>query len=133
MELNINSPAYYSDEYGVNDAVYSFCRECNSWFKNKEYSETLKIIGIVPAIAPKDRYEDGLWKEKVSVLCNGTVASICIRLDFEAYHAASDAGKVELVKEAVIKAIKKVKTKGKFDLESFVSDLDNMPYHGDEE
>lgn len=126
MELNINSTAYYSKEYGVNDVVYSFCRQCNSYFKEKEYSETLKTIGIVPIAAPVQMYDDGLWKEKVSMLDQGAVASVSIRMDFESYHNADDLEKVELVKEAVLKAVKKIKTKGKLDYEAFKSDLEKI-------
>lgn len=124
MELNINSPAYYSKEYGINDRVYSFCRECSAYFKEKEYSENMKIVGILPVAAPVQFYEDGLWKEKVSILDNGAVASISVRMDFEAYHFADDAGKVALMKDAILKAVKKIKTKGKFDYEAFKRDLD---------
>ncbi len=52
MELNINSPAYFSDQYGVDDEVYRYCRSLYAFFKDKEYSKTLSVIGITPVIAP---------------------------------------------------------------------------------
>ncbi len=57
MELNINSPAYFSEQYGVDDEVYRYCRSLYAFFQDKEYSETLSVIGITPVIAPKEMYE----------------------------------------------------------------------------
>ena len=53
MELNINSPAYFTNYYGVDDEVYSYCQNLHNFFKTQEYSETLTIIGITPIVAPK--------------------------------------------------------------------------------
>ena len=53
MELNINSPAYFTNHYGVDDEVYRYCQNLHNYFKTKEYSETLTIIGITPIVAPK--------------------------------------------------------------------------------
>lgn len=72
MELNINSPAYFTQQYGVNEGVYYYCKKCHEYFKDKEYSETLKIIGICPQCAPKDLYQKGMWKDKgLFVTMNG--------------------------------------------------------------
>ena len=42
MNLNINSPAYFTQQYGVDDDVYRYCQKCYKYFKDKEYSEVLK-------------------------------------------------------------------------------------------
>lgn len=44
MELNINSPAYFSVQYGVDDEVYRFFRSLYAFFQDKEYSKTLSIV-----------------------------------------------------------------------------------------
>ena len=88
MELNINSPAYFSDQYGVDDEVYRY-----AFFKDKEYSKTLSVIGITPVIAPKELYEQGLWKEHTKVVSLGACAIISIRMDFESYYEATAVGK----------------------------------------
>ena len=64
MELNINSPAYFKEHYGIDDEVYKFCQKAYVFFKDKEYSNTIHIIGIVPVVAPKEIYDSGKWKEK---------------------------------------------------------------------
>lgn len=125
MELNINSPAYFSEHYGVDDDVCRYCQKLYAYFKDKEYSETLSIIGIVPAVAPKELYEQGKWKENIQIRSLGSCAAINIRMDFESYYQADSNGKIELIKEMIIKAVKKIKSKGKFDWERFRDDLLN--------
>lgn len=125
MELNINSPAYFSEHYGVDDDVYRYCQKLNAFFKNKEYSETLSTIGIVPAVAPKELYEQGKWKENIQMRSFKSYVAINIRMDFESYYQADSNGKIELIKEMIIKAVKKIKSKGKFDWERFRDDLLN--------
>ena len=51
--------------------------------------------------------------------------AINIRMDFESYYQADSNGKIELIKEMILKAVKKIKSKGKFDLERFRDDLLN--------
>ena len=126
MELNINSPAYFTQQYGVNERVYWYCKKCHEYFKDKEYSETLRIIGICPQCAPKDLYQQGKWKEKVRLIGNGSCASIDIRIDFDQYYNVTDEGKVIIIRNTIMKAVKKVKAKGEFDYESFCRDLLNV-------
>lgn len=125
MELNINSPAYFTKHYGVDDDVYKYCRGLHDYFKTKEYSKILSIIGITPVIAPQAVYDQGLWKEKVQIVALGTCAMIDIRMDFESYYNADSKGKIEQIQQMLLKAIKKVKSKGKFDWERFREDLLN--------
>ena len=125
MELNMNSPAYYTSQYGVNDAVYDYCQNLYLYFKNKEYSNTLHTIGIIPIIAPRKMYDEGLWKEKVQFLNSKTCAMISIRLDYEQYYKANDQEKIKMMELMLIKAIKKIKNKGKFDTNQFIEDLLN--------
>ena len=63
MDLNINSPAYYTKEFGVEDEIYWFCRELSCFVKEKKYNDVITTIGLVPIIAPKEEIEKGLWKE----------------------------------------------------------------------
>ena len=97
MELNINSPAYFTQQYGVNERVYYYCKKCHEYFKDKEYSEILKVIGICPQCAPKDLYQKGMWKEKVRFIGNGSCASVDIRIDFDQYYNATDEEKVIII------------------------------------
>ena len=70
MELNINSPVYFSQHYGIDDEVYRFCQNAYIFFKDKEYSDILHIIGITPVAAPQELYDAGAWKESVELISN---------------------------------------------------------------
>lgn len=123
MELNINSPAYFKEHYGVDDEVYKFCQKAYAFFKDKEYSDTLHIIGIMPVVAPQEIYDSGKWKESTRFLCNKRIASIAIRMNFEDYYKADSFGKVEQTKSMILTAVKRIRSKGKFDYEKFRQDL----------
>lgn len=127
MELNINSPAYFSDHYGIDDDVYRYCQKLYTFFKDKQYSDSLSIIGIMPVVAPKELYEAGQWKESVKLIGSAACAIITIRLDFESYYSADSKGKIVLTRDAVLKAVKKIKSKGRFDFGGFEKDLLSIP------
>ena len=128
MELNINSPAYFTDHYGIDDEVYKYCQQLHDFFKTREYSESMNIIGITPVIAPKEIYDQGMWKEKVQVVGLGSCAMIDIRMDFDNDYNADSNGKIELIQQMIIRAVRKIKSKGKFDWENFRDDL--LSYQG---
>lgn len=67
MELNINSPVYYKEHYGIDNEVYRFCQRAYLYFKDKKYSNTLQIIGIVPIVAPQEVIESKNYKEKKQI------------------------------------------------------------------
>lgn len=123
MELNINAPAYFKEHYGMDDEVYKFCQKAYHFFKDREYSDTLHTIGIAPAAAPQEIYDSGSWKESTRFLCNKSIASIVIRMNFENYYKADSSGKVEQTKEMILAAVKRIRSKGKFDYDKFKADL----------
>lgn len=51
MELNINSPAYYNNIYGVDDDIYHMCRTLSSYigdFTELEGSTVDEILDRIP-------------------------------------------------------------------------------------
>ncbi|MCI9320322.1 MAG: hypothetical protein HFH05_09615 [Lachnospiraceae bacterium] len=95
MELNINQPAYFKEHYGVDDEVYRFCQKAYTFFKDKEYSDTLHTIGIMPAAAPQEIFDSGKWKESTRFLCHKSAVSIAIRMNFDNYYKADSLEKIE--------------------------------------
>lgn len=126
MELNINSTAYFKEHYGVDEEVYRFCQKAYLFFKDKEYSDTLHIIGITPVAAPQEIYDSGAWKERTQLVCNKSCAIIAIRMNFEHYYKADSSEKVEQTKEMILTAVKRIKLKGKFDYDKFKEDFSVM-------
>lgn len=126
MEVNINSPVYYKDHYGIDNAVYRFTQRAHLFFKEKEYSDTLQILGIVPIIAPQEVYAAGNYKERVRFLCGKGFASVEVKIDFDAYHYADSAGKITLNKDMLLTAAKRIKAKVDFDYDRFRDDLESL-------
>lgn len=127
MELNINSPAYFSEHYGIDDDVYRYCQRLYRFFLDKQYSDSLSTIGLMPAAAPEELYAARQWKESVRFIDHATCAIIHIRLDFNRYYHADSAEKIALMRDAILKAVKKIRSKSKFDLERFENDLRSIP------
>ncbi len=126
MELNINSPVYYKDHYGIDNAVYRFAQKAHSFFKEKAYSNTLQIIGIVPIIAPQEVWAAGNYAERIKFLCNKSVVSVEISMDFDTYHNTDSAGQIALTKEMLLTAAKRIKAKVDFDYDRFRDDLESL-------
>ena len=91
MELNINSPKYYKDVYGVDDEIYRLCQDIYIYFKDKSYSEIINIIGIIPIIAPKELLEKGKYKEVKHCSVAYGFADVNLFIDYEKY-VEDDAG-----------------------------------------
>ena len=113
----------WSNDYGIDDEVYKFCQRAYLFFKDKKYSNTLQIIGIVPIVAPQEIVEGKNYKEKVKFLCNKSVASINIKMDFNDYYNADSIKRIELTKEMILTAVKRIITKVDFDYGKFKEDL----------
>ena len=63
------------------------------------------------------------YKEKVKFLCNKRVASINIKMDFNDYYNADSIKRIELTKEMILTAVKRIITKVDFDFGKFKEDL----------
>ncbi|MDE7476769.1 MAG: hypothetical protein K2M91_02275 [Lachnospiraceae bacterium] len=74
-------------------------------------------------MAPQEMYDSGAWKESIKFLCNKSIVSIVIRMNFESYYNADSQGKLEQTKEMVLTAVKQIKSKGKIDYEKFEADF----------
>ena len=119
MELNINSPKYYKDVYGVDDEIYRLCQDIYIYFKDKSYSEIINIIGIIPIIAPKELLENGKYKEVKHCSVAYGFADVNLFMDYEKYVEASMDEKKFMIVKNVVDSVKAIKTKGKIDFNHF--------------
>lgn len=85
MDLNINSPAYYTQIYGVDDEIYWMCRGLCKALKEKQYSDVINIIGIVPIVAPTSEIGQGYWKERKKCENKAGFASISLQIDYKSF------------------------------------------------
>ncbi len=126
MELNVNSPAYYTDHYGIDNEVYKFFQKAYFYFSDKEYSEILKFVGILPIAAPQELYDSGAWKESVQLISNKSCAIISLRMNFEEYYGADSTKKIMLTKELILKGIRTIKSRVGFNYEEFERDFNQL-------
>ena len=123
MELNINSPSYYTDEYGVEDEIYWMCRELSAYVREKEYSDVIHIVGILPIIAPKSVIDKGLCKTQKKCEPRAGFASICLQVDYEEYVKADISTKKKLMIDNILASVKSVSKRGKINYSLFEEDV----------
>lgn len=123
MKLNINSPEYYSKIYGVDDEIYWMCRDLSKYVIDKQYSQIVDTVGIVPIIAPKEIINKGLCKEILRYDLKFNFVHVSKQMDYDEYVSADICTKKKLIVKNILKSVKAIKTKAKFDYESFEKDV----------
>lgn len=123
MELNINSPSYFTSQYGVIDEIYNMCREIRYWVKDKHYSPVVDIVGIVPIIAPREVIDSGLCKETKKCETKAGFASVCLQIDYETYVNADIEEKKRLIIHNVLASVKAIHSRAKIDFAEFSKDI----------
>lgn len=123
MDLNVNSPSYYTQEYGIDDEIYWMCRELSHLVKEKKYSDIINTIGIVPIVAPSSVIEKGFCKEHKKCEIAYGFASISLHISFEEYVKADILCKKRLIIDNILKSVKSVSKKGKIDYDAFEKDV----------
>lgn len=123
MELNINSPAYYTQQYGVDDDIYRMCKCLSEFVRDKKYSEVIDIIGITPIVAPKSLIEEGRWKEHKKCEPKSGLAFVSLQLEYEEYVRSDITGKKALMLDNILKSVKAVAKQGKIDYCLFEKDM----------
>ena len=123
MELNINSPAYYKNIFGVDDDVYQMCGMLSSYMKNKNYSEVITSVGVCPIVAPQQELDKGLWKETKKCELKYGFASVSLQIDYDAYVNADITQKKQLMIDNILKSVKAISKKGKIDYKQFEEDV----------
>ena len=97
--LFINSPAYYSQNYGVIDEIYQMCSDISNNIDITEYTSSLETIGIVPILAPKVLTDQGQWKGHVKINLSLKMAIISLNSSYEDFCS----GDLEQKKEIIVK------------------------------
>lgn len=123
MELNINSPLYYTQEYGVDDDIYWMCRELSAYVKEKKYSDLINIIGIAPIIAPVSVLEKGFCKVHKKCEPQYGFVSVSLQIDYEEYVKVDIANKKRLIIANILASVKSVSKKGKINYSLFEEDV----------
>ena len=119
MDFNINSPAYFTQQYGVDDDIYKLCRTISSHVKHIKYSEIYDIIGLVPIVEPLDQKR----KEAVEYKTKMKLIYITTHIDYELYVNGDMDTRKNLMIKCILDSIKKISKKAKIDYVKFEEDI----------
>ena len=106
MDLNINSPVYYTQQFGVIDEIYDMCKEIRIMAKGKNYSSVINIVGITPIIAPYDIISTGSFKEMKKCELKAGFASVSLQMDYEEFICADIKQKKKHRSETLYKSLR---------------------------
>ena len=123
MQLNINSPAYFTKQYGVIDEIYKMCREISKYVENKQYSNIVNTIGITPIIAPKDIIEQGFFKQEKKCDIRYGFASVSLWIDYDEFLQSDLINKQIMIVKNILASIKTISRKAKIDYKQFCEDI----------
>ena len=123
MEININSPIYYKDIYGIDNEIAQLCQKIHIFFKEKKYSELINIVGIVPIIVPSEFINQRKYKEKKFCSTTYGFADVQLFTDYNLYVNGSIEQKKIYIVTNVLRSINAIKGKGKIDYKRFESDM----------
>ena len=125
MSLNINSPAYYTSVYGVDDEIYRMCNDISCTIDISKYTSSFDHIGITPIVAPCEEINAGKWKEVKKILVNSKLAIVSLHIDYDIYCNVDINEKKNLILQNIFSSLWVVrkKTTNDFNYEKLVSDI----------
>lgn len=127
MNLFINSPSYYTEEYGVMGDIYNLCKLISDRIDITLYTDALDTIGITPIIAPKQVLDSGC-KEVKMISMRYRMANISLYCDYNNFIKADLALKKVIIVENIIDSLYVIKKglKNKFNYTQIVNDIKNL-------
>lgn len=102
MNLFLNSPSHYTQEFSVIDEVYTMCQYISQNIDVRKYTDSLDTIGIVPMIAPSEIINETGWKEIKHVSTTFRMANIALCSDYELFCKADLNNKKKIVSENIL-------------------------------
>ena len=93
--------------------------------QDRQYSERIKVVGIVPIIAPAEYIRQGKYKEKKFCSLSYGFADVQLFVDYDSYVNGDIEKKKSLIVINTLKSIDAIKGKGKIDYKMFENDMTN--------
>ena len=125
MNLFLNSPSHYTQEFGVIDELYMMCQYISQNIDVRNYTDCLDTIGIVPMIAPAEIIDETGWKEIKYISTRFRMANISLCSDYELFCKADLTDKKKIILKNIFDSLKVIekKLRGKFDYEQMEKDI----------
>ena len=115
MKISINSPAYYTQSFGVIEEIYQLSKKISNNIEVSQYTDSLDIIGITPIIVPDALITDQNWKEERKILLSSKMAILSLRIDYNTFCRADLNEKKRLFLENIFNSLKVIKDRLKTD------------------
>lgn len=125
MRLDIRGPSYYKQHYKVDGEVIKMCDDIIESIEHINYSDIIKVIDIVPVVAPPEKLEQGLWEEEVMFSKLIGRISVFKHINYDKYMNGTVEERKKLTIKCVLEAIWMIKKKPgtKFNAKQFEKDL----------
>lgn len=125
MNLFINSPSYYTAEYGVCDEIYQMCSLLSKKIDIKKYTNSIDTIGITPIIAPKNILDIGEHQEVKKISLTYRFAGVSLISDYDNYLNADISGKKDIMMDNILRSLYVVKKalRENFDYDKIKEDI----------
>ena len=125
MNLFINSPAYFTQTYGVISEIYDLCKEISTIIDIKKYTDLIDTIAIIPIIAPDQFIKQGLWKEEKKISLSYRLAIISLQTDYGRFCEANLKQKEMIILDNIFQSLKIIKRrlKNNFNYDQMESDI----------
>lgn len=123
MKLSINSPIYFSKEYGVDDEIYWMGRKLSDYMETKTYSTRIHTIGIVPIIAPEELKTGGNLKDTINGLPSSGIVTVFLSTDFKTYLESGIEGRKTLIIDNVLRSVKIIARRYGINFAAFRADV----------
>ncbi len=122
MNLFINSPSYYTAEYGVCDEIYQLCWLLSKEIDIKKYTNSIDTIGITPIIAPKNILDIGEHQEVKKISLTYRFAGVS---DYDEYLNADINGKKDIIIDNILRSLYVIKKalRKNFDYDKIKEDI----------
>ena len=125
MNIYINSPSYYTEEFGIIQDVYDMCNYISRNIDIKKYTSIIDTVGITPIIAPSQVIEQNEMKEIKYISKTYRMANIALFVDYLQYVDGDVYKKKRIILDNILSSLKclKNKLKNSFDYDMLYSDV----------
>lgn len=125
MKLDIKSPSYYEQHYTLDIEIIEMNNAIMGYIDHNQYSEVIKIVDIVPVVAPLELLEKGLWEEEIMFSRSVGRISVFKHVNYEKYMNGTVEERKKLTIKCVLEAIWMIKKKPgtKFNAKQLEKDL----------
>ena len=128
MNFYINSPSYYTQEFGIIDEIYHLCRMISKNIDITLYTDALDTIGMTPIVAPQFVLDAGKCKEVKHISLAYRMASISLRSDYLKYLESDLTGKKQMILDNIFRSLEVIKKRlrNKFCYDRMVQDIKKL-------